>query len=471
MIFNRQNKFAILFVQLKKALSGEEQDYTTGSVRKAIFMLSVPMILEMMMESVFAVVDIFFVNRLGADAVSIVGLTESVNTIIYSVAIGMSAAATAVISRRIGEKNKEAAALTAVQVIALTILASLILSIPAALFSEDILHLMGAEPSAIASGSGYTRIMFSSSAVIMFLFVINGIYRGAGDASIAMRSLWIANICNIILDYLLIFGIGPFPELGIEGAAIATVIGRGIGVTYQLYHLAKGKGVVKIMKHHFNLSKKIIISLIEVASPATVQFLIASASWVVLAAFVAQSGSDASAGYQTGIRLVLFFILPAWGMSNAAATLVGQNLGAKQTARAEKSVLTTAKYNAVFMGSVSLIFLFFSHAIIELFTPAINVEQIQYAVLSLRIISAGYIFYGIGMVITMAFNGAGDTRTPTIINFFGFWTFQIPLAYLLSHTFSLGPTGVFIAIPVAETAIAIISFIIFKKGKWKTIKV
>lgn len=466
-----QNRFANFLMLIKKALSGEEQDYTTGSVRKAIFMLSVPMILEMMMESVFAVVDIFFVNRLGADAVSIVGLTESVNTIIYSVAIGMSAAATAVISRRIGEKNKDAAAFTAVQVIALTCITSLILSIPAAMFSEDILRLMGAEPSAIASGSGYTRIMFSSSAVIMFLFVINGIYRGAGDASIAMRSLWIANICNIILDYLLIFGIGPFPELGIEGAAIATVIGRGIGVAYQLYHLAKGKGVVKIMKHHFNLSKKIIISLIEVASPATVQFLIASASWVVLAAFVAQSGSDASAGYQTGIRLVLFFILPAWGMSNAAATLVGQNLGAKQTERAEESVLKTAKYNAIFMGSVSLIFLFFSHAIITLFTPAINVEQIHYAVLALRIISAGYIFYGVGMVITMAFNGAGDTRTPTIINFFGFWTFQIPLAYLLSHTFSLGPTGVFIAIPVAETAIAIISFIIFKKGKWKTIKV
>lgn len=455
----------------KKALSGEEQDYTSGSIGKAIFLLSVPMIFEMMMESVFAVVDIFFVNRLGSDAVSIVGLTESVNTIIYSVAIGISTAATALISRRIGEKNREAAATTAVQVIALTCVASAAISIPAFLFSEDILRLMGAEPAAIAGGAGYTRILFGSSAVIMFLFVINGIFRGAGDATIAMRSLWIANICNIVLDYLLIFGIGPFPELGIQGAAIATATGRGIGVIYQLYHLTGASGIVHIAKRHLTFNDNIIRALINVASPATLQFIIASASWVVLAAFVAQSGSDASAGYQTSIRLVLFFILPAWGMSNAAATLVGQNLGAQQIGRAEESVFRTAKYNAVFMGSVSLLFLSFSKPLVLLFIPAHQTEQVQFAVLSLQIICSGFLFYGIGMVITMAFNGAGDTRTPTLVNLFGFWLFQIPLAYLLSHTFKLEAMGVFIAIPVAESAIAIAGFIIFKRGTWKTVTV
>lgn len=471
MITSIISRFRNLIVLFRQSLSGVEEDYTQGSIRRAIVLLSIPMILEMMMESVFAVVDIFFVNRLGPHAVSVVGLTESVITIIYSVAIGLSAAATAVIARRIGEKNKDAASSTAIQVIIITLVASVILSIPGSYFAGSILHIMGAEPDAVATGAGYTRIMFSWSGVIMFLFVINGIYRGAGDASIAMRSLWIANICNIILDYLLIFGIGPFPEMGLEGAATATVIGRGIGVAYQLYHLARGKAIIKIARRHFVLHKKTIYAIIDVATPATVQFIIASASWIVLAAFVAQSGSDASAGYQTAIRLVIFFILPAWGMSNAAATLVGQNLGANHPQRAEESVLKTARYNAIFMGSVSLIFIFFSRPLIQIFTPVTNAAQIDYAVLALRIISSGYLFYGIGMVITQAFNGAGDTRTPTIINFFGFWTIQIPLAYLLSHTFALGPTGVFIAIPVSETCIAITSYILFKKGKWKTVNI
>lgn len=456
---------------LRSSLSGEEHDYTQGSIPKAIFLLSIPMILEMMMESVFAVVDILFVNRLGAHAVSVVGLTESVITLVYSLAIGLSAAATAIIARRIGEKNKEGAAVTTVQVIIVTLFVTALVSIPGYLYAENILSLMGAEQEAIDKGSGYTRIMFTWSGVIMFLFVINGIYRGAGDASIAMKSLWIANICNIILDYLLIFGIGPFPELGLEGAAYATVIGRGIGVVYQCAHLIQGKGVVKILRRHLILDKKVIRSIFEIASPATFQFIIASASWIVLAAIVAQSGSDASAGYQTAIRLIIFFILPAWGMSNAAATLVGQNLGAKHPLRAEQSVFKTAKYNAIFMGFVSLLFLFFSKSIIQIFTPTATSAQIHYAVLALRIISSGYLFYGIGMVITQAFNGAGDTRTPTVINFFGFWTLQIPLAYVLAIVFNLGPLGAFIAIPVAETAIAVVSFIIFKKGQWKLMEV
>jgi len=463
-------RFSNIFSLIRQSLNGEILDYTQGSIRKAVILLAIPMMLEMSMESVFAVVDIYFVSHLGKHAVSIVGLTESVITIVYSLAIGISMAATAMVARRIGEKNPEAATKAGMQAILVSMGITLAISIPGFIYAADILRLMGAEQAAIDTGVPYTRIIMGGSMVIMLLFLINGIFRGAGDAMMAMKSLWLANICNIILCPVLIRGFGPIPEFGLMGAAMATTIGRGIGVCYQLFHLFNGKRLVKFTAKLLRPDWKIIRSLIDIAWPATLQFLIGSGSWIVLASLVVVTGhSDASAGYQIAIRIVLFFILPAWGMSNAAATLVGQNLGAGQPDRAELSVIKTAKYNAIFMGVVSLIFLLFADFIISFFTKEVVVKE--YAVDALRIVSAGYIFYGIGMVMANAFNGAGDTKIPTIINLFGFWFFQIPLAWLLSKTFQLGPIGVFVAIPIAETAIAIAAYILFKKGKWKLKKI
>ncbi|WP_121353677.1 MATE family efflux transporter [Flavisolibacter nicotianae] len=465
-----QPKVVKAFSLFIRAVKGEPQDYTVGSIRQAIFLLAVPMILEMGMESVFALVDLFFVSRLGKHAVSTVGLTESVLTIIYSIAIGVSMAAAAMVARRIGEKNEKGAASAAMQSLWLSLAIILFFSITGVVFAADILRLMGAETETIGTGATYTRIMMASSTVIMLLFLINGIFRGAGDASIAMRSLAIANGFNIVLCPLLINGLGPVPAFGITGAAMATSIGRSIGVCYQLYHLFNGKSVVRLSKASLKIEGAIIRSLVKIAWPATFQFIIASCSWIFLAQLVAETGhSAASAGYQTAIRIIMFFLLPAWGISNAAATLVGQNLGAKNLLRAEQSVEQTAKYNAIFMGMVSLLFLFFPGAIVGLFTPIIEVQQ--YAITALRIISAGYIFYGIGMVLINAFNGAGDTRTPTVINIFCFWLFQLPLAYLLAKYFALGPKGVFIAIPVAEMVITVAAFILFKKGRWKAVKI
>ncbi|HEX5155396.1 MAG TPA: MATE family efflux transporter [Parafilimonas sp.] len=461
-----------IFSLIGNAIRGVEMDYTRGSLRKAIVMLAIPMILEMCMESVFALVDLFFVGHLpnAQHTVQAVSLTESVLSIIYSVAIGISMAATAVVARRIGEKNKDEAAHSAVQSIWLAIGITIIVSVAGFVFAPDILQLMGAEPDTVSTGVTYTRIMMGGSLVIMMLFLINGIFRGAGDASMAMKSLWLANICNIILCPLFIRGLGPIPAFGLTGAAIATTAGRGIGVCYQLYHLFKGKLTIQIHRKHLNVDWSIIKSLVNIASPATLQFVIASCSWIVLARLVAETGhSVASAGYQTAIRVVIFFILPAWGLSNAAATLVGQNLGAKQPERAEKSVMQTAKYNAVFMATVSLIFLFGAYPIISFFTNDEEIRRI--AVKALRIMAAGYVFYGIGMVMANAFNGAGDTWTPTWVNLVGFWFFQIPLAYLLAEYLSFGPTGVFIAIPVAETAITIVAFILFRRGRWKKVAV
>ena len=446
------NRLSSVFELIRQSLNGELQDYTTGSIRKAVILLAIPMMLEMCMESVFAVVDIYFVSHLGKHATSTVGLTESVITIVYSLAIGISMAATAMVARRVGEKN------------------AIAVSIPGFIYAEEILHLMGAEDAAIKIGIGYTRIIMGGSLVIMLLFLINGIFRGAGDAMMAMKSLWLANICNIILCPLLIRGFGPIPAFGVAGAAMATTIGRGIGVCYQLYHLFNGKRMIQFTIKHLVPDWKIIRSVIDIAWPATLQFLIGSGSWIVLASLVVKTGqSDASAGYQIAIRIVMFFILPAWGMSNAAATLVGQNLGAMQPQRAEESVIKTAKYNAIFMALVSIILLAFAPSIISLFTQESAVAN--YAILAVRIVSVGYVFYGIGMVMANAFNGAGDTKTPTVINLFGFWFFQIPLAYLLSKNAGMGPVGVFIAIPVAETAISIVAFILFKQGKWKLKKV
>jgi len=455
---------------IKESLRGEEQDYTTGSLRRAVILLAIPMMLEMSMESVFALVDIFFVSHLGKHATSTVGLTESVITIVYSIAIGISMAATAVVARRVGEKNLEGANRAGMQAITLSLAIVLIPSIAGYFYAEEILRLLGAEEEAIRTGSSYTRILMAGSSVIMLLFLINGIFRGAGDAMMAMKSLWVANICNIILCPLLIRGYGPFPELGIVGAALATTIGRGIGVLYQLYHLAWGSGIIKPKLKYLLPDFGIIKTIVKIALPGTMQFIIGSGSWIVLASLVVQTGhSDASAGYQIAIRIVMFFLLPAWGMSNAAATLVGQNLGAKNPQRAEESVIKTAKYNAIFMIAVSLIMYLFTRPIVSFFTSDPSV--MYYAILAMRIVSAGYVFYGIGMVMSNAFNGAGDTKTPTYINLFGFWFFQIPLAFFLAKFMGLGPIGVFIAIPVAETAISITAWYLFKKGRWKKIDI
>lgn len=449
---------------IARALKGEQLDYTKGSLPKAIIMLAIPMIIEMGMESVFGVVDLFFVSKLGKHAISTVGLTESVLTLVYSIAIGMSMGATAMVARRVGEKNIPGAAVAAMQSIWLSIGVALIVSVAGLFFAEHILQLMGAEKETVAIGKSYVQIMFCSTLFIILIFLINGIFRGAGDASLAMKSLMLANICNIILCPIMI------RNFGLTGAAIATATGRGIGVLYQLYHLFNGNGLIKLGFASLKTEWKIIRSIAVIAWPATLQFIIGSCSWIFLAKLVAETGhSPASAGYQTALRVVVFFILPAWGISNAAATLVGQNLGANQIKRAEVAVLKTARYNAVFMAVVSLFLYFGAEHIISIFTQQREIKT--YAVNALRIISTGYIFYGIGMVLCNAFNGAGDTRTPTLINVFGFWVLQIPMAYILAKQLALGPTGVFISIPIAETAITIASFVLFKKGRWKTVKV
>lgn len=465
------NKASYYFSLLKQALRGDQMDYTTGSIRKAVVMLAIPMVLEMSMESVFALVDLYFVGHLPESdkAQQVVGLTESVITIIYSIAIGISMAATALVARRIGEKDPEAAARAGAQTTTLSIIVTMILSIIGFIFAGDILRVMGASADTVAYGVNYARIMTGGSIVIMLLFLINGIFRGAGDASMAMKSLWIANIANIILCPLLIRGWGPVPAFGLTGAAMATTLGRGLGVVYQVYHLFGDKNMIKMRASYFKPVWAQIKQVIKIATPATFQFLVGSGSWIVLTAIVAQSGETASAGYITAIRVVMFFILPAWGLSNAAATLVGQNLGAGQPQRAEDSVWKTAKYNAIFMGIVTIIFFITAPYIMNFFAEKEETKKI--AIEAMMIICSGYIFYAIGMVMANAFNGAGDTKTPTIINAVGFWLFQIPFALFLSKTMNMGATGAFIAIPVAETAIAIVAYILFKRGKWKHVKV
>lgn len=458
-----------IFRLFKEALSGSEQEYTSGSINRAIFMLSVPMVLEMVMESLFAVVDVFFVGKLGVDAVATVGLTESVITLVYSVAVGVSMAATAMVSRRVGEKNPDEAAHSGMQAIYVGIFISLAVGIVGVLFAEDILRLMGAKEDLITNYSGYTRVLLGSNVVIMLLFLINGIFRGAGDASIAMRSLWLANILNIILCPTLINGYGPFPAMGLMGAAWATTIGRGIGVLYQLYHLFKGKGVMVVLRKHLSLDLGIMKNLLKIASGGTAQFLINSASWIFLMRIVSGFGSDALAGYTIGIRVIIFTLLPAFGMANAAATLVGQNLGANQPDRAETSVWKTGFYNMLFLGGITVIFFVAANPIIRIFTD--KPEVIAYGVQALRYICVGYVFYGYGMVLIQSFNGAGDTKTPTILNVFGFWLFQIPLAYTLAIVLKWGPQGVFWAISIAESCIAVAAIILFRRGKWKQTKV
>jgi putative MATE family efflux protein len=468
-----KNLFSRIFTTLKQAIKGDESfDYTSGSIKKGVILLAIPMVLEMLMESVFALVDLYFVGHLehSSYAIQAVGLTESVITIVYSIAIGISMAATAVVARRIGEKDPVAAAKAGMQAIIIAFVINTIISIFGFIYAKDILLFMGASVEAAEYGVNFTRIMMGGSLCIMLLFLINGIFRGAGNAAIAMKSLWLANICNIILCPLLINGFGPIPAFGLMGAAMATTIGRSIGVLYQLYHLFNGRGILKIIPSYFIPDLEQIKALVKIAAPGVLQFVIASCSWIFLAQLVATTGGDhGSAGYQTALRIMMFFILPAWGLSNAAATLVGQNLGAKKIDRAEKSVFTTAKYNVIFMAIITVITLVFSSSLISFFTNDLVIQKI--AVEALQTMCLGYVFYGIGMVLINTFNGAGDTWTPTIINFCGFWLFQIPLAYLLAKYYKMGPTGVFIAIPVAETAITLASIVLYKRGKWKRMKV
>jgi len=457
---------------IRQSLNGEEMDYTQGSIRKSVILLAIPMMFEMIMESVFALVDLYFVGHLedSSHALQIVGLTESFLTIIYSLAIGMSMAATAVVARRIGEKNPEAASRAGVQAIIISIAVTIVLSVFGFIYATELLQSLGASEESAIKGTNFVRIMMGGSISIMLLFLINGIFRGAGNAAIAMKSLWLANVLNIILCPVFINGFWFIPAMGLDGAAVATTIGRSVGVLYQLSHLFSGKNTLKVKLSHWLPDWPQIASLVKIAAPGIMQFVIASCSWIFLAKLVAETGGDTgSAGYQTALRLMMFFMLPAWGLSNAAATLVGQNLGANQVDRAEESVAITIRYNVIFMAMVTFLFLVFGEFFISLFTE--DAAVIKVARKSLNIICLGYVFYGVGMVMMNAFNGAGDTVTPTWINFVGFWLFQIPFAYIMSIVVGLGPLGVFISIPVSETLITISSYLLFKRGKWKEVKV
>jgi putative MATE family efflux protein len=454
---------------LREAVLGSEQDFTEGRIGRAIVLLSVPMILEMMMESLFGIVNVFYVARLGADAIATVGLTESMLTIVFGVAIGLSMATTATVARRTGERDTEGAAVAAVQSIIVGVLISLPLAVAGVAFAPALLRLMGAEAGVVQTGSGYASIILGGNVCIMLLFLINAIFRGAGDAAVAMRSLWLANIVNIILDPCFIFGLGPFPELGVTGSAIATTIGRGTGVVYQLWILLGGRSRVAVRREHLRLDVPVMLKLLRVSVGGMFQFLVATASWLGLTRIVAVFGSEALAGYTLSLRILIFAMLPSWGMSNAAATLVGQNLGAGKPERAERSVMFAGLSNVVFLAVVALVFVVFTERIIGIFTTDASV--IAYGVSSLRIVSYGFIFYGYGMVMVQAFNGAGDTFTPTLINLGCYWLFQIPLAYALAIWFKLGASGVFIAIPVAETLLTILAIIFFRRGRWKAMKV
>ncbi len=466
------NKPSRIFTLLKQALKGGNHDFTKGSIRRAVLLLAIPMMLEMAMESVFALVDLFFVGHLrhSSYAIQTVGLTESVLTIIYSLAIGMSMAATAVVARRVGEQDPEAASKAGMQTITIALLANIVIGAAGFYYARDILTTMGASTETARMGTNFTRIMMGETIIIVLLFLINGIFRGAGNAAIAMRSLTIANVANIILCPIFINGLGPIPAFGLTGAAIATTIGRGTGVCYQVYHLFNGKHIVKAHLAYLKPHWEQIKAILKIAIPGIFQFVIVSGSWIILAQLVAKTGGDhGSAGYQTSIRLMMFFMLPAWGMSNAAATLVGQNLGAKELERAEDSVYKTMKYNVIYMGLVTVITFLAANYLTTFFTNDAQVREV--ATRSLRILSAGYIFYGIGMVMMSAFNGAGDTWTTTRVNFFGFWLVQIPIAYLMAKYFEMGITGVFLAVPISETGMAIASFFLFRTGKWKKVKV
>ncbi len=466
---SQQNSIIKFFNCFWIAVTGKEQEFTSGSIRRAIFMLSIPMILEMLMESIFALVDIAYVSQVSVNAVATIGLTESVITLVYAIAIGLSMAATAVVARRVGEKDLKGARMAAVQAIFLGVVIALIVGVIGFLYNKEILALMGAEPDLIEEGHGYTKWLIGGNITILLLFLINAIFRGAGDASIAMWTLVLSNGLNIILDPIFIFGWGPIPEYGVMGAAIATNIGRGTAVLFQLGILFFGWGKIKLLLHDVALNLKVMLNLVKVSLGGIAQFLIGTSSWVFLMRIMSEFGSEVLAGYTIAIRVMMFTLMPSWGMSNAAATLVGQNLGAKQPERAEKSVWITGKYNAYFMGLVSIVYLLFAKQIITAFNATPSVAE--NGALCLRIIAAGYIFYAYGMVVSNAFNGSGDTQTPTKINLISFWLYQLPVAYLLALVLDWGAMGVFIAITTAEVLLAVIGIVWFRKGKWKSFQV
>jgi len=458
-----------LWTSLAEAVRGSHQDYTTGSLNRAILLLAVPMVLEMVLESLFAVVDVFWVGRLGANAVATVGLTESMLSIVFAVGMGLSLSTTAMVARRIGEKDPEGAADAAVQAIFLGFVVSLLIGLPCLVYAPNLLRLMGGTPEIVAIGSGYTRICLGGSCAVLLLFLNNAIFRGAGDAAIAMRLLWVSNIINLVLDPCLIFGWGPFPRMGVTGAAMATFIGRSIGVCYQFYRLLKGTERIRVLTRQIRLHVDVLWRLMRVSLTGILQFAIAHTSWVGLVRIVSIFGAAALAGYTIAIRIVVFLILPSWGLSNAAATLVGQNLGAGKPDRAESAVWRTGLYNMIFLGSLGLFFVLFAEHAVRLFTQDPTVIPLGAA--CLRIISYGNIGYAYGMVMLQAFNGAGDTITPTIVNFFGFWLLEIPLAYWLAIHAHLESRGAFWAIVVAEAAIAATSALLFRQGRWKRQKI
>jgi putative MATE family efflux protein len=457
------------FQLLGQAIRGAEENFTEGNINRAIFLLSVPMILEMVMESLFAVVDIFFVSKVGIEAVATVGLTESVMTIIYSVAIGLSTAATATIARRVGEGNMPKARHAIGQVILISLTISAITAVIGTWFAPDLLRVMGADSKVIDTGTAYVRIQFLSSPVVILLYSLSGALRGAGSASTAMRSLVVANGFNIVLGPLLIFGLGPIPAFGVTGAAIATAIGRSIGVAYQLYSLTRVNKALGLLWEDLRPHRETIVSIIKVAAGGTGQFLVSSASWIFLTRILAEFGSDVVAGYTISVRVIMFTLLPAWGLANAAATLVGQNLGAQKPERAETSVWRCAMFNLIFLSVLALLMFFFAEIVIGWFTS--ETQVIEFGALSLKAFCLGYGFYAYTMVVIQSFNGAGDTRTPTILNLICFWLVQIPMAYVLAIVLELGPIGVFAAVPSAEALLALLGIWRFRRGNWKLVKV
>jgi MATE family, multidrug efflux pump len=458
-----------VWATIKEAIRGSHQDFTEAPVSRAVVLLAVPMVLEMLMESVFVVADVFFVGRLGPDAVATVGITESWMTVMYAMAAGLSIGAMAMVARRIGEKDRDAAARAAVQSIVLGLAAAIVLGSVGALFGPRLLAIMGASDDVLRTGSTFSRVMLGGCGTVLMLFLMNAVFRGAGDAAIAMRVLWFANAINIILGPCLIFGIGPFPELGVAGAALGTTIGRGSGVLYQLYHLTRRGGRIEIHATHLGIDTAVMKSILRISGTATFQNFIATASWMGLVRILTGFGSAAVAGNTIGIRIILFALLPSFGVSNAAATLVGQNLGAGKPDRAEAAAWKAGLYNTICLGTVGAIFLLFAPQLISLFTS--DPEVAGYGVSCLRIVSAGFLFYGYAMVLTASFNGAGDTRTPTLIALACLWMWEIPLAWVLARPFGFGPTGVFIAVSVAFSTMSIVSGWLFSKGYWKTRRV
>jgi putative MATE family efflux protein len=455
-----------LWNAIRESVRGSHQDYTVGPVGRSIILLAIPMVLEMCMESIFAVADIKWVSYLGADAMATVGLTESLLTLIYAIAIGLSIGATAMVARRIGEHDRDGAARAAVQAMALGLIVAVLLALVGAPLAPKLLSLMGASMSVIEHGVWFTRVMLACNVTVVMLFMINAIFRGAGDAAIAMRVLWLANAINIVLGPCFIFGLGPFPKLGVAGAAVATNIGRGTGAIYAFSRLVRKGGRFEIKRHHFRLEPAIMGRLVRLSATGTFQVFVGMASWIGLVRTISSFGTDVVAGYIIGIRVILFALLPSWGMSNAAATMVGQALGARKPERAERAVWKAGFYNFIFLGTVGLIFVVFARQIIGLFTTDAAVAP--YGVDCLRIVASGFLFYAYGMVLTQSFNGAGDTWTPTIINLFVFWLWELPLAYLLGIVFGFGPRGVFLAITIAFSTLAIVSALFFRRGKWKT---